>query len=231
MSEIAERWAALRESVPQHTRILLAAKHQAPEAVAAALGAGADLLGHNIVQQLVASEEALASLGAPPHETHIIGHVQRNKARDALTYASCIESVDSVKSVRRLNSVAGTLEEIPELVRERGCWEVFLQINSAGAEGQHGIQPEEAVALADAVANTEHLRLGGLMTMGANTDDESEARRAFALTREIRDALVSAGHPCRELSMGMTADWHLAIDEGSTIIRVGSAVFGPRPAA
>lgn len=222
---IAERFTALAEEVRElnpRARILLAAKHQPPEAIAEALGAGADLLGHNIIQQLISSEEALRELDAPKHEVHVIGHVQSNKARDAVAYAGVVETIDRMKTARRINTMCE---------RQGVRREVYLQINSSGATTQYGIDPADAPRLADEVATLDHLRLAGLMTIGAHTDDEAEIRRSFAAVRELGDRLREAGHPITELSMGMSADWRLALAEGSTIIRVGSSVFGPRPTA
>ncbi|MDO5724345.1 MAG: YggS family pyridoxal phosphate-dependent enzyme [Flaviflexus sp.] len=223
MTTIAERYRELADEVRElnpRARILLAAKHQSPADITRALEAGANLLGHNIIQQLVASEEALAD--APAHEVHVIGHVQSNKARDAVAYAQVIETIDRVKTARRIN----TLCERQGVTRE-----VYLQINSSGATTQYGIEPAEAARLADEVAELDRLRLTGLMTIGAHTDSEAEIRRSFATVRELGDKLTEAGHEITELSMGMSADWRLALTEGSTIIRVGSSVFGPRKRA
>lgn len=225
MTTITERYRALAEEVRElnpRARILLAAKHQSPEAITEALTAGASLLGHNIIQQLVASEDALAAAGAPDHEVHVIGHVQSNKARDAVAYSHAIETIDKLKTATRIN----TLCERQGVTRE-----VYLQINSSGATTQYGIEPAAAARLADELAELSHLRLTGLMTIGAHTANEADIRRSFATVRELANKLTEAGHTITELSMGMSADWRLALAEGSTIIRVGSQVFGPRDRA
>jgi len=221
---IGERFERLKAEVDDvsggRTRILLAAKHQPPEAVLEALHAGARLIGHNIIQQLTSSEQTLREMGAPEHETHVIGHVQSNKARPALVDADTIETVDSVKTARRLNTVASNLG----ITRS-----IYLQINSSGAPSQFGIAPEDAMALAEEIAGLPHLHLAGLMSIGANTTDEAAVRTSFATTRRLAEQLRADGHvECRELSMGMSGDWRIAIDEGSTIIRVGRQVFGER---
>lgn len=221
---IGERFQRLKAEVDEasggRTRILLAAKHQPPEAVLQALTAGATLIGHNIIQQLTASEEALREMGAPEHETHVIGHVQSNKARPALIDAGTIETVDSLKTARRLNTVAGDLN----LTRS-----IYLQINSSNAPSQFGVAPEDTLELAEQIFALPHLTLTGLMSIGANTPDEQAVRASFATTRKLAEQLRAEGHVgCRELSMGMSGDWRIAIDEGSTIIRVGRQVFGER---
>lgn len=224
---IAERYAELRSDVDDasggRTTILLAAKHQPPEAILEALSAGATLIGHNIIQQLTASEEELARLGAPEHDTHVIGHVQSNKARAALTHAGTIQTVDSLKTARRLNTVATDMG-----VRRN----IFLQVNSSGAASQFGVAPEDALELAEQIFSLPNLALTGLMSIGAHTADTSAIRSSFATTRQLAEQLRAEGHVgCRELSMGMSSDWRIAVDEGSTIIRVGRQVFGERDRA
>lgn len=225
---ISERYQQLTAEVNEASagrdvRVLLAAKHQPAEKIMEALQAGATLLGHNIIQQLTATEEALAELGAPEHETHVIGHVQSNKARAALRHAHTIETVDSAKTARRLSTVSD------DLGVDRN---VFIQVNSAGAESQFGIDPEDAKELADLIHSLPRLTLTGLMTIGANTDNETQIHTSFALTRELSESLRADGHDsCTELSMGMSGDWRIAVDEGSTIIRVGRQVFGERDKA
>ncbi|MBR6459829.1 MAG: YggS family pyridoxal phosphate-dependent enzyme [Actinomycetaceae bacterium] len=231
LAEIGERYQALCETVRAceasagresgSVRVELAAKYQSPERVLAALQAGAELIGHNLIQQLVAGEEALSELDAPAHRTHVIGHLQKNKAGKALAYADCIETVDSLELAQRLNRLAG----------ERGKYlDIFLQVNSSGAPSQFGIAPEQALDLVGQIADLKHLRIAGLMTIGAHSDDTTEIARSFELTRNLREDLQDGGiASATELSMGMTGDMEIAIAEGSTIIRVGTAVFGPRP--
>lgn len=223
---IAERFAALSAEVQEaagdrNVRILLAAKHQPAEKVMEAMKAGASLFGHNIIQQLRATEEELTALGAPDREVHVIGHVQSNKARVALQYADTVQTVDSLKTANRLNTVCEGLG----ISRN-----VFIQVNSAGAQSQFGIDPDDAYALADSIAQLPHLTLTGLMTIGANTTEESDIHRSFAATRELAESLRERGHSnLTELSMGMSGDWRIAVEEGSTMIRVGRQIFGERP--
>ncbi len=225
-------------------QVELAAKYQAPERVLAALQAGGTLLGHNIIQQLEASETALVAAAAPAHRTHVIGHVQKNKAAKALRYSQCIETVDSFKLAARLDRLWG--EQIaqnsvpggPHAHPSEGAgsetasqpFNIMIQVNSSGAESQYGRDPEQILDLAGRIARLPHLRIIGLMTIGAHTDDVSEIARSFQIVRELGDELQGAGiASATELSMGMTHDMDIAIAEGSTIIRVGTAVFGPRP--
>lgn len=237
VEEIAGRFARLQEQVrgaeaaagrsQESVQIELAAKYQAPERVLAALQAGGTLLGHNIIQQLEASETALAAAAAPAHRTHVIGHVQNNKAAKALRYSQCIETVDSLKLATRLDRLRG---EHIQPWGEQQPFDIMIQVNSSGAQSQYGRNPEQVLDLAGQIAELPHLRIIGLMTIGAHTDETSEIARSFQIVRELRDELQASGiASATELSMGMTHDMDIAIAEGSTIVRVGTAVFGPRP--
>ena len=151
---------------------------------------------------------------------HLIGHLQRNKARKAVQYFDVIESLDSVEIASVLERICAETEK--ELT-------VLIEVNSSGEASKTGTPPQEVPALADHVrANCPHLRLSGLMTIGPLGGDETSVRRAFAATRELRDSLrTGAGDlPC--LSMGMSGDFEWAIEEGSTEVRIGTAIFGLR---
>ena len=154
---------------------------------------------------------------------HLIGQLQANKIGKVLPFVDTVESVDSLESAERLNRRA----------QARGIVvDAFLEVNESGEAAKSGCSPQEAVDLAMRMAVLDSVRLTGLMTVGAHVDDEHVIRAGFAHLRSIRDAVVSSGEQgtgsCRELSMGMTHDLGMAIAEGSTIVRVGTAIFGPR---
>jgi pyridoxal phosphate enzyme (YggS family) len=232
MTDVAERMSAVRARVEaacadagrpaDSVRILLATKTQPAALIREAFGtpvAAAMLRGENRVQELVAKGPELADLDV---ETHLIGPLQSNKINAALRWVSCVESVDSVELGRRL---ASRLE--PGRVLD-----VMVQVNVSGEVTKHGVEPDGALALARALASTGGLRLTGFMTIGANTPDAETVRSGYAGLREIRDEAVAVGIADHlDLSMGMTADLGLAIAEGATIVRLGTAVFGPRPPA
>jgi pyridoxal phosphate enzyme (YggS family) len=246
-SGIASRLAAVRARVdaaaaaagrsPADVRILLATKTQDAgtvlDAVAAASvlagNAGDDrpvLVGENRVQELVAKAPALAELAAAGRlQPHLIGHLQRNKINAALAAASCIETVDSLGLADALSA---------RCVRDGRALDVMVQVNVSGEESKYGVAPDDAAALATGVAALPGLRLTGFMTIGARSTDAAEVRAGFARLRQVRDALLASGATgtadARELSMGMTGDLEHAVAEGATIVRVGTAVFGPRPA-
>lgn len=224
----AER-AAGRE--PGSVRLLLATKtvpaelvRAAVEADAADLRAGGPavpvLLGENRVQELVAKGPVLADLTPG---LHLIGPLQSNKVNHALRWASCVQSVDSLELARRLSERCVASER--EL-------DVLVQVNVSGEPTKRGAAPHEALALATDVAALPGLRLRGLMTIGANSLDPGVVRTGYARLRTLRDELVGSGAPgaagATELSMGMSGDLELAVAEGATIVRIGTAVFGSR---
>lgn len=205
---------------PSEVRLLLASKRMPAAVVREAVLAGGTLLGENTVQELAAKAPELADLGA---ELHLIGHLQSNKVNAALRWAHCVQSVDTLALAERLARRCETTDR--EL-------DVMVQVNVSGEASKDGVDPEGATDLALAVAALPRLRLTGLMTIGANTDDEALVRVGFGRLRAIRDAVRASGAPgtstARELSMGMSGDLELAVAEGATMVRIGTAVFGAR---
>ncbi|MGV8966913.1 MAG: YggS family pyridoxal phosphate-dependent enzyme [Cellulomonas sp.] len=200
-------------------RLLLATKTVPAALVRAAIGAGVDLIGENRVQELVAKGPELAGLDV---EVHLIGHLQSNKVSAALRWATCIETVDSPELATRLASRSADAGRVLD---------VFVQVNVSGEATKYGVVPAAARDLAAEVATLPGLRLRGFMTIGLNSPDEGAVRAGYAHLRELRDAVVGQGGAtaqATDLSMGMTRDLDLAIQEGATIVRPGTAVFGPR---
>jgi pyridoxal phosphate enzyme (YggS family) len=216
---------------PGSVRLLLATKTVPAELVRAAVeadsadvhaaGAGSPvLLGENRVQELVAKAPVLADLAT---ELHLIGPLQSNKVNHALRWATCVESVDSLELARRLSErCVATGREV----------DVLVQVNVSGEPTKRGVRPEEALGLATDVAALPALRLLGLMTIGANSTDPGLVRAGYARLRSLRDDLVASGAPgtagATGLSMGMSGDLELAVAEGATVVRIGTAVFGSR---
>ena len=188
------------------------------DAVEAALGAGLTELGENRVQ------EALEKIDTPAGARatwHLIGHLQRNKAKQVPGRFALVHSVDS--TVLAL--------ELEQRAAERGVTQrVLLQVNVAGETQKTGCPPGEAPALARAVAALPHVKLEGFMTMAPFTNDESVQRRTFRSLRVLRDALQEEGLWLPALSMGMSGDYGAALEEGATMLRLGTALFGPRSA-
>ena len=207
-------------------RLLVATKTQPAEAVRAVVEAGVDLVGENRVQELVAKAPDLADLVADGSvRVHMIGHLQRNKVNQVLATASGVETVDSLALAEALSA---------RCARDGRTLDVMVQVNVSGEASKSGVVPDDAPRLAHDVAALPGLRLTGFMTIGANSPDEARVRAGFARLRAVRDAVVGSGAPgtgdARGLSMGMSSDLEVAVAEGATVVRVGTAVFGPRPA-
>jgi pyridoxal phosphate enzyme (YggS family) len=209
--------AAGRE--PGSVRLLLATKTVPPERIRVAIEAGADLVGENRVQEVRPKYEALTDLD---YERHFIGHLQSNKINALVPYVSCIQSLDRLSLANKLQA---------RLEREGETREVLIQVNTSGEESKFGIEPGDAVDFAREVASRDALVVAGLMTIGLFSDDPEVTRPSLITLRETAEAIRQAsidGIEMRELSMGMSGDLDVAIEEGATIVRVGSAVFGER---
>ncbi len=209
------RAAALRENRdPESVRLLLASKTQPPEAIRAAYAAGAREFGENYVQEAAAKREALADLG--DLRWHLIGHLQRNKAKLAAATFAMIQTLDSEALAAALARVRDT-PPIP----------VLIEINLGGEAGKSGLAPAAAGGLIGAVRGLVEVR--GLMAIPPPGDSAEASRPYFARLRDLRDDLArTSGLALSDLSMGMTDDFEVAIEEGATIVRVGRAVFGER---
>ena len=176
-----------------------------------------DFFGENRVQEGEAKRKTYTDSRIA---WRLIGHLQANKARKAIETFDTIDSVDSIELSERLNRIAGELGKIVP---------VLIEVNTSGEASKSGVEPENFPALLENVAGHENLRLDGLMTVGPITDDEREIRSSFAELRGLlEDARTRTGLELPILSMGMSGDFELAILEGSTMIRVGTLLFGPR---
>lgn len=180
----------------------------------------AEMLGENRIQE--AAEKRAGWPGVNKTPWHLIGRLQRNKARKALEIFDVIESVDSLDLARALNRI---LSE-----GGRGDYRIFLEVNMSGEISKSGVNPDEAERLLEMILDfCPNLRVEGLMTIGPMTCEETVIRASFAGLRRLRDRMrTSFGLPLPELSMGMSGDFLTAIAEGSTIVRVGTAIFGAR---
>ena len=191
-------------------------KTVAPGAIREAVDLGLGHLGENRVQEAQAKVAVLGRIA----RWHMIGHLQSNKA------ARAVELFDEVQSVDR----AGLATELARRARERGVrLPVLLEVNVSGEATKFGVAPVDLPALAEVVRGLPELELRGLMTVGRPVAAAEAARADFARLRELRDACARrVGAPLAELSMGMSQDFEVAIEEGATAVRVGTAIFGPR---
>lgn len=207
--------------------LVAVSKGHPPEAVVAALRLGVTDFGENRVEEAepkIASVDALVdALGLSPRPRwHMIGHIQSRKAARAVYPYVLVHSVDRLKIARRLDRFAG----------ERGIvLPVLLEVNISGEETKFGFRPEEVFTAVEEILTLRHLRVEGLMTMAPYTEDPETVRPVFAGLRELRDRLQARFPEAswRHLSMGMSNDFEVAVEEGATIVRIGTAIFGPRP--
>lgn len=220
VKEIKNRIAAACARVgrdPEEVRITAAAKGQPRSKILEAISAGIKIIGHNYIQECVDQFDPAAKV-----ELHMIGHLQKNKANKAADLFDVIQTVDDPK-------LAAALDRRAEAnVRSLG---VMVQVNLGREPQKSGIDKEEIETVINSVRNSRNLRLLGLMTMPPFFDDPQRARIYFKGLRELRDELVSKGAltpEMRELSMGMTGDFEVAVEEGATIVRIGTALFGSR---
>lgn len=199
--------------------LLPVTKTVSPALIIEAIQAGFVCIGENKVQEIQAKAEALSGVA---HQVHLIGHLQTNKVKEVVGLVDCVQSVDSVRVARKLQD---------RLEAENLSLDVLVQVNTSGEESKFGVAPDEALALIAEVVQMPCLSLKGLMTIGANVHDEAVVRGCFRRLRELqaraRDDFAHRSD-FSVLSMGMSADLEWAIEEGATLIRVGSAVFGAR---
>lgn len=225
---IAERLAGVRQRIdaaareagrdPTEVRLVAVSKLHDPEAIRAAYAAGQRIFGENYVQELLAKQEALADLGEI--RWHFIGHLQRNKAKHLVGGVALLETVDSIKLIRELDKRAARQgEEV----------RVLIQVHIGDEETKSGCEPGELPELLGAIRESTWIRPRGLMVIPPFELDADETRPYFRALRELRDRHGGAG-ALPELSMGMSHDFEVAVAEGSTLVRVGTAIFGPRPA-
>lgn len=215
--QIAEACAAAGRN-PAEVTLLPVTKNHPAEVVALVASAGLPAVGENRVQEAVTKQ---AQCGVSLR-WELIGHLQSNKAKLAARHFTRIQSVGNTKLLDLLDREAAAAGRILP---------VLLQINAGNDPAKSGAEPADASALLEAALGKTALRVEGLMTIAPLSNDPAVARRTFARLREIRDELVARfGHPLPELSMGMTSDLAQAIAEGSTMVRVGTALFGERTA-
>lgn len=201
--------------------ILVAVTKTAPlDDIGAVIEAGALHIAENRVQEAQAKFPTLKAK-YPQVTTHIIGHLQSNKAKDAIQVVSMIQSVDSLKLANEIQKQALKLNVTAN---------ILVQFNTAREEQKFGATPEEALTLIEGISQLSHVRIKGLMTMAPYTEDQGIVRKTFADLRKIKEDVASRfkGHPSVDMgimSMGMSGDYKIAIEEGSTMVRVGSAIF------
>ncbi len=224
LAEIRERMAQAARRAgrePGEVALMAVSKTQAAAAILEAMAAGQSLFGENRVQEFAAKRDALLA-GSRSGRFHLIGHLQSNKAGRAAELFDAIDSVDSLRLAERLNEAAARLGR---------RLDALIEINLGGEAAKSGLDAasDELPALLDAQARLPNLVIRGCMTVPPFTPDAEGARDCFRQLRELRDRLrARSGLQLAELSMGMSHDFEVAIEEGSTCVRVGTAIFGAR---
>jgi PLP dependent protein len=202
---------------PSGVRLLAATKTRSADEILEAIAAGISLVGENRVQEL--TEKAARLQGSV--DLHFIGHLQRNKVRQVLGLVELIHSVDSVRLAEEIEDRAGKLEMVQR---------VLVQVNVAGEESKTGVSLEDLDGFVSELTGMAHVDVCGLSTIAPYAEDPEEVRWVFEALREAGATCErqAEGFRCRELSMGMTNDFEVAVEEGSTIVRIGTAIFGDR---
>jgi pyridoxal phosphate enzyme (YggS family) len=223
---IAERWADVRERVdlacrdagrdPAGVVILPVSKTFDAAAVRAATALGLRRFGENRLQEVRQKAGPLADCDI---QWVVIGHLQTNKARDAARLASEVQSLDRLDLARALDR---------HLQQEGRAIDVLVQVKTSPEAEKFGLPPEQLAGFLEELRNFPTLRVGGLMTMAIHSDDPHAVRACFRQLRQLRDEMQQSGHVLSRLSMGMSGDFPLAIAEGSTEVRIGTAIFGHR---
>ena len=221
---IAERFKRVRERMiaaaersgrdPGRITLVVVTKGVTEDRIRQAIEAGATDLGENRVQEALQKIEGFGGRV----RWHLIGHLQRNKVKPSVGIFEMIHSVDSLELAHEVDRRAGLAG-----IRQK----VLIQVNASRESSKHGVSPEGLEALVRQTAALAHLSVEGLMTIPPPSDDPAGSRIFFRWTAEKAEALRQAGCPMRELSMGMSNDFEAAIEEGATLIRVGTAIFGP----
>jgi pyridoxal phosphate enzyme (YggS family) len=218
MSNIRAKCEKIRKNIPQNVTLVAATKERTAAEIQEAIDAGIEIVGENYVQEAVRKYQEIGDSA----KWHMIGHLQRNKVRDALRIFSMIQSVDSLRLAR----------EIDKRCEKSGrIMPVLLEINIAGEETKYGITPENAPDMVGQIAGFPNLQVEGLMTMEPYSDNPENSRPYFKRMKQLFDEIRSQNIPNAEmkiLSMGMSGSYEVAIEEGSNMVRIGTKLFGPR---
>jgi pyridoxal phosphate enzyme (YggS family) len=219
VASIERRTRRLLAEVPAGITVVAAAKTRDATEIHAAIAGGARIVGHNYVQEAHAVIEAL---GRDAATWHMIGHLQRNKAKDAVRLFDAIQTVDSLRLAERIDR---------ECSKIRRIMPILIEVNSGREPQKKGVPPEETVAFVRELADLRFVRIEGVMTMGPLVADPEELRPIFRETKRLFDELARLALPdvqMETLSMGMSDSYRVAIEEGATMIRLGTVLFGPR---
>jgi pyridoxal phosphate enzyme (YggS family) len=217
MSVIKERYEEIKKTIPQGIAIIAATKGRTIGEIEEAVKAGIEIAGENYVQEAVSKYKKIEGL-----KWHIIGHLQRNKAKDAIKISDCIQSVDSLRLAKEIDQQCAKISKIMP---------VFIEVNIGNEESKSGANPDEILDLIHQVSELPNLRIEGMMTMEPFFENPEEARPYLKRMKQLFDEVKSNNIPNTDikiLSMGMSNSYQVAIEEGSNMVRIGTKLFGPR---
>ncbi len=204
----------------KEVKLLLATKTVPAQRIKIALEAGYYLIAENKIQEIKEKYDALSDT---PHTSHFIGHLQTNKIKELLRYnITCLESLDRLELAEKLQQ---------RLQVENKTLDALIQVNTSFEESKFGVSPEKAIELVKQIALLDRIKIKGLMTIGVFSADAQKVRKCFQTLKQIQHQLIALQIPnvqMQELSMGMSGDLETAIEEGATIVRIGTAIFGQR---
>lgn len=205
---------------PKEVKLLMATKTVSADRIKIALQTGQTLIAENKVQEVKEKYEDLKNI---PHTSHFIGHLQTNKIKDILKYGvQCVQSVDRLDLAEKLHQ---------KLLAEEREMDILIQVNTSNEESKFGVSPDNTLDLVKEISTLSTLKIKGLMTIGLFSSDEERVRTCFQLLKSLQQKITDLNLPnveMKELSMGMSGDLEIAIQEGATIVRVGTAIFGER---
>ena len=215
---IKENVSKILKELPEGVSLVGAAKTRTPQEILEAVEAGLEIIGENYVQE---AERAFQVVGGKV-KWHMIGHLQSNKAKKAVRVFDMIETVDSIKLARAIDSACGNIDKVMP---------ILMEINSGEESQKAGVVPEDAISLARDMSELNNIKLMGLMTMGPFAGDPEDSRPYFQKTKKLFEEIKEMGLPGVEmkyLSMGMSNAYKVALEEGANVVRIGTKLFGER---
>lgn len=218
MTHIQLQVKKLLKSIPEHVQLVVAAKSRSMDEVKEVLETQNLIIGENYIQEA----EKVRATFKQNVTLHFIGHLQKNKINKAIETCDLIQTVDSVKLAERIEKRCGPLNK---------TMPILIEINSGREPQKNGAMPEDAIKIIETISHFKYVQIKGLMTMGPFTHDPEKTRPYFQTTKELFDQIQTLQIPnvkMEILSMGMSNSYAIAIEEGATMIRIGSAIFGPR---
>ena len=215
---IKENVSKILDELPEGVGLVGAAKTRTPQEILEAVEAGLEIIGENYVQE---AERAFQVVGGKA-KWHMIGHLQSNKAKNAVRVFDLIETVDSIKLARAIDRACGNIDKVMP---------ILMEINSGEESQKAGVMPEDAISLARDMSELNNIKLMGLMTMGPFAGDPEDSRPYFQKTKKLFEEIKEMGLPgveMRYLSMGMSNSYKVALEEGANVVRIGTKLFGER---